>query len=54
MADIDLNNVDYSNIGPSPTEVKGILIAVVAIGVPALGTFIDFQAQQETYDRDPH
>ena len=51
MADIDLNNLDFSNIGSWPTAVKGVLIAVVAIGVLALGYFLDIQAQQENLDR---
>lgn len=51
MADIDLNNLDFSNIGSWPIAVKGVLIAVVAIGVLALGYFLDIQAQQENLDR---
>ena len=51
MADIDLNNLDFSNIGSWPTAVKGVLIAVVAIGVLALGYFVDIQAQQENLER---
>jgi len=51
MADIDLNNLDFSNIGSWPAAVKGVLIAVVAIGVLALGYFLDIQAQQENLDR---
>lgn len=51
MADIDLNNLDFSNLGSWPVAVKGVLIAVVAIGVVALGYFLDIQAQQENLDR---
>ena len=51
MADIDLNNLDFSNLGSWPIAVKGILIAVVAIGVLALGYFLDIQDQQENLDR---
>lgn len=51
MADIDLNNLDFSNIGSWPTAVKGALIAVVAVGVLALGYFLDVQTQQENLDR---
>lgn len=51
MADIDLNNLDFSNIGSWPIAVKGVLIAVVAIGVLALGYFVDIQAQQENLER---
>ena len=39
MADIDLNNLDFSNIGSLPLLVKGILIAVVAVAVLAAGYF---------------
>ena len=51
MADIDLNNLDFSNIGSWPVAIKGVLIAVVAVGVLALGYFVDIQAQQENLDR---
>ena len=51
MADIDLNNLDLSNIGSWPLAIKGVLIAIVAVGVLALGYFVDIQAQQENLDR---
>lgn len=51
MADIDLNDLDFSNIGSWPIVVKGILIAIVAVGVLALGYFVDIQAQQENLER---
>lgn len=51
MADIDLNNLDFSNIGSWPLAIKGVLIAVVAVGVLALGYFVDIQAQQENLER---
>lgn len=51
MADIDLNNLDFSNIGSWPTAIKGVLIVIVALGVLALGYFLDVQAQQENLDR---
>jgi len=51
MADIDLNNLDFSNIGSWPVAVKGVLIAVVATAVLTLGYFVDIQAQQENLDR---
>lgn len=51
MADIDLNNLDFSNIGSWPLAIKGVLIAVVAVGVLALGYFVDIQAQQENLDQ---
>ena len=51
MADIDLNNLDISNIGSWPLVVKGVLVAVVAVGVLAAGYFLDIQTQQENLDR---
>lgn len=51
MADIDLNNLDLSNIGSWPAAIKGVLIAVVAVAVLALGYFVDVQSQQEKLDR---
>lgn len=51
MADIDLNNLDLSNIGSWPLAIKAVLIAVVGIGVLTLGYFLDIQAQQENLDR---
>lgn len=51
MADIDLNNLDLSNIGSWPLAIKGAIIAVVAVGVLALGYFVDIQAEQEKLDR---
>lgn len=51
MADIDINDLDLSNIGSWPLLVKGILIAVVAVGVLALGYFVDIQVQQEDLER---
>ena len=51
MADIDLNNLDLSNIGSWPVAVKGAIIAVIAVGVLALGYFVDIQAEQENLDR---
>ena len=52
MADIDLNNLDLSNIGSWPLAVKGALIAVVAVGVLALGYFLDVQKQQEELEQN--
>lgn len=51
MADIDLNNLDLSNIGSWPLLVKGVIIAVVAVAVLAAGYFLDVQAQQENLER---
>ena len=51
MADIDLNNLDFSNIGSWPIAVKGVLVAIVAVGVLALGYFVDIQDQQDNLER---
>ncbi len=51
MADIDINDLDFSNIGSWPVVVKGILIAIVAMAVLALGYFLDIQTQQENLER---
>ena len=51
MADFDINDLDLSNIASWPLAVKGILVAVVSVGVLALGYFVDIQAQQEDLDR---
>lgn len=51
MADIDLNNLDLSNIGSWPTAIKGVLIAIVAVTVLTLGYFLDVQDQQDSLDR---
>ena len=51
MADIDLNNLDLSNIGSWPLLVKGVIIAVVAVAVLAAGYFFDVQAQQENLEQ---
>jgi len=51
MADIDLNNLDFSNVGSWPLAIKGAIIAVVAIAVLALGYFVDVQTQQENLER---
>ena len=52
MADIDLNNLDLTNIGSWPLAIKGVLITVVAVGVLAFGYFVDIQAQQEELERN--
>jgi len=51
MADIDLNNLDFSNIGSWPLVVKAVITAVVAVAVLAAGYFLDVQAQQENLDQ---
>ena len=54
MADIDLNNLDINNIGSWPVAIKGVLIAVVSVGVLALGYFVDIQAQQQNLEQITH
>ena len=51
MADIDLNNLDFNNIGSWPMVVKAVLIVIVAIGVLVLGYFLDIQDQQDNLAR---
>ena len=51
MADFDINNLDINNIGSWPVAIKGVLVAIVAVGVLALGYFVDIKAQQENLDR---
>ena len=51
MADIDLNNLDLSDIGSWPLLVKGVIIAIVAVAVLAAGYFFDVQEQQENLER---
>ena len=51
MADIDLNDLDFSTIGSWPIAVKAVLIVIVAVAVLALGYFVDIQAQQESLGR---
>jgi len=51
MKDIDLNNLDFSNIGGWPTAVKIALIVIVCAGVAAAGFFLDIQKQIENLER---
>ena len=51
MADIDLNNLDLSNIGSWPVAIKAVVVTVVAIAVLAAGYFLDIQSQQENLNR---
>lgn len=51
MKDIDLSNLDFSNIGAWPTAVKAGLIAVVCILILVAGYFLDIQGQLEDLER---
>ncbi len=51
MADIDLNNLDFNNIGSWPAAVRGVLIAIVAALVLAAGYFLDIQSLQDDLAR---
>jgi len=51
MANIDINDLDFSNIGSWPRVVKGVLIAIVAVAVLAAGYFLDVQTQQDNLER---
>ena len=47
MKDIDLNNLDLSNIAAWPTAIKIALIAIVCIAAAVGGYFLDIQNQRE-------
>ncbi|MFN2122769.1 MAG: type 4a pilus biogenesis protein PilO [Candidatus Promineifilaceae bacterium] len=51
MKDIDLNNLDFSNIGAWPIAVKGGLIVVLCIILLVAGYFLDVQGQLEDLER---
>ena len=51
MKDIDLNNLDLSNIGAWPTAVKIALIIIVSVAVFVAGYFLDVKKQQEKLER---
>lgn len=51
MKDIDLNNLDLSNIGAWPTALKIALIIIASVAVFVAGYFLDIQKQQEKLDR---
>jgi len=51
MKDIDLNNLDFSNIGNWPVAVKIALIALVCAGAAAAGFFLDIKGQIESLER---
>ena len=47
MKDIDLNNLDLSNIAAWPTAIKMTLIALVCIAAAVAGYFLDVKNQRE-------
>ena len=49
MKDLDLNNLDLSNIGAWPTAVKIALIIIVCAGVAAGGFFLDTQKPYKSF-----
>ncbi len=51
MKDIDLNNLDLSNIGAWPTALKVALIIIAATGAAVAGFFLDIQGQIEKLER---
>ena len=51
MKDIDLNNLDLSNIGAWPTAVKIAIIVVVSAAAAVAGFFLDIQNQIEKLER---
>jgi len=51
VKDIDLNNLDFSNLGAWPVGVKIALIIVACAGVATAGFFLDTQNQIEALER---
>ena len=51
MKNVDLNNLDLSNIGAWPTAIKMVLIAIVCIGAAVAGYFLDIKNQREKLTR---
>jgi type IV pilus assembly protein PilO len=51
MKDIDLSELDFSNIGAWPTAVKGGLVTVVCILLLVAGYFLDIQGQLDNLER---
>jgi len=47
VKDIDLNNLDFSNIAAWPTAIKIALIAIVCIAAAVGGYFLDVKGQRE-------
>jgi len=52
MKDLDLNDLDLSNIGSWPMAVRAVLIAVLCVAVLAGGYFLDTKKQLKRLDRD--
>lgn len=51
MKNIDLNELDLSNIGAWPTVAKAVVIVVVCVGVAVAGFFLDVKKQIEKLER---
>lgn len=51
MKNIDLNELDLSNIGAWPTVAKAVVIIVVCVGVAVAGFFLDVKKQIEKLER---
>ncbi len=51
MKDIDLNNLDFSNLGAWPVPVKTGLIVVACILILVAGYFLDIQGQLDDLER---
>lgn len=51
MKNVDLNNLDLSNIGAWPTAIKMTLIALVCIAAAVGGYFLDIKNQREKLSR---
>jgi type IV pilus assembly protein PilO len=51
VKDINLNDLDFSNIGKWPTALKVALIIIVCAGVAVAGFFLDVKKQSEKLQR---
>lgn len=47
LSDIDLNNLDFSNVGNWPMAAKTATIAVVCVAIVVVGYFLDTSSQLE-------
>ena len=51
MKDIDLNNLDLSNIGAWPLAGKAVVILIICVIVLVLGYFLDVKKHQQVLDQ---
>jgi type IV pilus assembly protein PilO len=46
LSDIDLNDLDFSNVGNWPTSIRLFTVAIVLLAVLGLGYWFDLKDQQ--------